>query len=63
MKISITFVVRDLVKIVKPTNIVCKKCVMTKLKKIYFPRKMFTTTKKLEIVHTNLSGPTKKRRV
>ena len=41
------FAVRDLPKIVKPTN------------KIYFPYKKFTTIVKLEIVHIDLSNPTK----
>ena len=34
---------------------------MAKKKKSYFPSKKFTTVVKLEIVHTNLSGPTKIR--
>ena len=45
----------------KPTKMVCKKCVMKTQREKYFPRKMFTTSMKLEIVHTNLSGPTKTR--
>ena len=32
---------------------------MTKQKKIYFPSKKFTSTEKLEIFHTDLSGPIK----
>lgn len=51
----------DFPKIMKPTNIVCKECVRAKKKKSYVPSKKFTTTKKLEIVHTYLSGPTKTR--
>ena len=38
----------------------CKDCVMAKNKKVSFPRNKFTTTMKLEIVHTDLSGPIKK---
>ena len=34
---------------------------MTKKKKISFPGKKFEISTKLEILHTNLSGPTKKR--
>ena len=45
----------------KPTNVVCKECIMAKQKKVSFPSKKFTTTEKLEIVHTNLSDPTKTR--
>ena len=61
MKASNAFVVRDLPKIVKPTNVVCKECVIAKQKKSFFPSKEFSNTTKLEIVHTNLSGPTKTR--
>lgn len=57
-----TFFVRDLPKIVKPTNVVYNECVMAKQKKVSFPRKKFTTIEKLEIVPTYLSGPTRKRR-
>ena len=53
------FAVRDLPKIVKPTNTICKQCVLAKHNKTSFPSKKFTTTTKLEIVHTYLSGPTK----
>ena len=55
------FVVRDLLKIIKPTNTICKECVLAKHKKTTFPNKKFTITTKLEIVHTNLNGPTKIR--
>ena len=55
------FVVRDLSKIVKPTNTIDKECVLAKHNRTYFPRKRFTTTAKLEIVHTDLNGPTKTR--
>lgn len=34
---------------------------MTKQKKSYFLRKLFTTSMKLKIVHTNLSGSTRIR--
>ena len=61
VKIGSTFVVRDLPKITKPTNVVCKECIMDKQKKVSFPSKKFTTIEKLEIVHTNLSGPSRTR--
>ena len=61
MKAGSTFAIRDLPKIVKPTNVVCKEYVMDKKEKVYFPSKKFTTTTKLEIVHTYLSGPTRTR--
>ena len=59
VKTSNMFAVRDLAKIVKPTNTICKECVLAKHNRASFPSKKFTTTKKLEIVHTDLSGPTK----
>ena len=54
-------VVRDLCKIVKPTNTIYKECVLANHNKTSFPSKKFTTIEKLEIVHTDLSGPTKTR--
>ena len=55
------FFVKDLPKIVKPTNIIYKECVLAKHNKNSFPSKKSTTIVKLEIVHTNLNGPTKTR--
>ena len=51
VKASSTLRVRDLPKIVKPTNIVYKEYVMAKHKKIYFPSNKFTTIEKLEFVY------------
>ena len=48
-------------KIVKPTNVVYKECILAKERKVSFPSKKFSTTEKLEIVHTNLSGPARTR--
>ena len=59
MRTSRVFSIRDLPKIVNPTNIICKKCVLAKHNKTSFPIKNFTTTTKLEIVHIGLSGPKK----
>ena len=61
VKVSNTFAVRDLPKIAKPTDIVCKKCILAKQKRVSFPSKKFMTTKKLEIVHIDLSGPSSTR--
>ena len=61
VKTSRTFNVRDLPKITKPTDIVCKECILAKQKRVSFPSKKFTTTEKLEIVHTDLSGPSRIR--
>ena len=59
VKTNSMFAMRDLSKIIKPTNTICMECIFAKNNKTYFPSKKFTTLKKLEIVHTDLSGPTK----
>ena len=61
VKTSSMFAVRDFPKIVKPTNIICKECILAKHNITSFPSKKFTSTVKLEIVHTDLSSPTKTR--
>ena len=61
VKASNTLVVRDLPKITKPTNIVCKECILAKQKNISFPIKQFGTTQKLELVHIDLSDPSRTR--
>ena len=62
VKTSSMFAVRDLPKIVKSTNIICKECVLETHNRISFLYKKFTTIAKLEIVHTDLSGPIKTKR-
>ena len=59
VKTSSMFAVRYLSKILKPTNTIFKECVLPKHNRASFPCKKFTTTKKLEILHTDLSSPTK----
>lgn len=59
MRTSRIFAIRDYFRIVKPTDTICKEYVMAKHKKTSFPNKKLTTTTKLEIVHTDLSCPTK----
>ena len=61
VRIGRMFPVKAFPKILKPTNTICKECVLAKHKKKSFPSKKFTTTVKLEIVHTNLNVPTKTR--
>ena len=43
VKVSTTFAVRDLLKIAKPTNMMCKECVLAKQKRRSFSSKTFTT--------------------
>ena len=37
----------------------CKECILAKQKKVSFPIKKFTTSYKLGIIHTDLSGPSR----
>jgi transposase InsO family protein len=46
------------VQITKPTNTLCKHCQQGKQTKTRFKSKEYSTTRPLEIVHTNLVGPT-----
>ena len=52
---------RDLPKLTKPSNIMCQECILAKQKKVSFPSKKFGTIEKLELVDTNLSGPSRTR--
>ena len=61
VKASRTFVVRDFPKITKPIDIVCKECISAKQKRVSFPSKKFKTIENLEIVHIDLSGPSRTR--
>ena len=61
MKASRTFAIRNLPKIAKPTDIVCMECLLAKEKKVSFPSKKFGTTEKMELVHIDLSGPSRTR--
>ena len=58
MRTSRIFSIRDFPKIVKPTNTICKECVLEKHNKNSFPSNQFTYIGKLEIIHTYISGPT-----
>lgn len=53
------FSVRYFPKITKPTNTIYKEYILAKHIKTSFPCKKFTTTEKLEIVHTDLNSPMK----
>lgn len=55
-KICSTQAVRDLPKIVKLANPVCKKCQLGKQKIIYFKRKQYRSDGLLDLVHTDLFG-------
>jgi hypothetical protein len=58
IKVSKREAVREMPQITKPTNILCKHFQQGKKTKIRFKSKEYSTTKPLEIVHTDLVGPT-----
>ena len=58
VKVSKREVVREMPQITKPNNTLCKHCQQGKKTKTRFKSKEYSTTRPLEIVHTNLVGPT-----
>jgi transposase InsO family protein len=58
VKVSKREAVREMPHIMKPTNTLCKHCQQGKQTKTRFKSKEYSTTKPLEIVHTDLVGPT-----
>jgi hypothetical protein len=58
VKVSKREAVREMSQITKPTNTLCKHCQQGKQTKTMFKSKKYSTTRPLEIVHTNLVGPT-----
>ena len=59
LKISKKEAVRDLPKIVKPLNSICKHCQHGKQTRSSFKTKEHMTSRPLEIMHTNLYGSTR----
>jgi hypothetical protein len=57
VKINRKEVVREMPEISKPTNTMCKHCQHGKQTRVEFRTKEYSTTKPLEIVHTDLCGP------
>jgi transposase InsO family protein len=57
-KVSKREAIREIPQITKPTNTVCKHCQQGKKTKTRFKSKEFSTKRPLEIVHTDLVGPT-----
>jgi transposase InsO family protein len=58
LKVRKREVVREMPQITKPINNLCKHCQQGKQTKTRFKSKEYSTTKPLEIVHTDLVGPT-----
>jgi hypothetical protein len=52
---------REMLEITKATNTMCKHCEHGKQTKVEFKAKEYSTKKTLEIVHTNLCGPMRKK--
>jgi transposase InsO family protein len=58
VKVNKREAVREMPQITKPTNTLCKHCQQGKQTKTRFKSKEYSTTRPLEIVHTDLVGPT-----
>jgi hypothetical protein len=58
VKVKKNEAVREMPQITKPTNTLCKHCQQGKQTKTKFKSKEYSTTRPLEIVHTDLVGPT-----
>jgi hypothetical protein len=58
VKVNKREAVREMPQITKPTNTLCKHCQQRKQTKTRFKSKEYSTTRSLEIVHTDLVGPT-----
>jgi hypothetical protein len=50
---------RDIPKVIKPSDSICKHCQIGKQARVRFKTKENSTTKPLEIIHTDLRGPTR----
>jgi hypothetical protein len=61
VKVSKREAVTEMPQITKPTNTLCKHCQQGKQTKTKFKSKEYPTTRPLEIVHTDLVGPTTKK--
>ena len=54
-------VVRDLPNITLPENITCKSCQFDNQTKVQFNAKEGSSSKPLELIHTDICGPVKKK--
>jgi hypothetical protein len=51
--------IRDLLKVIKPSNSICKHGQIEKKTRVRFKTKEDSTTKEIEIIHADLCGPTR----
>ena len=63
VKVSKLGVVRNLPKITKPSNPICRHCQLGKQTRIRFKKKEHSTSKPLELLQTHLYGPTRTKRL
>ena len=61
VKISKIAKVRGLPRLAKPNSTICKSCQFRKQTRVHFKSKELTTSRPLELVHTNVCGPTRKQ--
>jgi hypothetical protein len=54
--------VRDLQKLIKPSDLICKHCQIGKKTRVRFKTKVNYTTNPLDLIHTYLCGPTRMKR-
>jgi hypothetical protein len=59
IKISRKEAVKEMYKIPKPVNTLCENCLQGKQTRTKFKSKEYSTKKPLDIVHTDLCGPTR----
>ena len=59
VKVSKLGAVRNLPQITKPSNPICRHCQLGKQTRIWFKTKEHSTSKPLELVHTDLCGPSR----
>jgi hypothetical protein len=53
----------DLPKVINPSDSICKHCQIGKQTRVSFKTKEDSTRKPLEIIHTDLCGPTKTKSI
>lgn len=56
IKISSSQIVRDVPKLMKPTNTICKECQLQKKTRVNFKSKKHFSSGLLDLVHTNFCG-------
>ena len=59
VKVSNLGVVRNLPNITKPSNPICRYCQLGKKTRVRFKTKEHSTSKPLDMAHTDLCGPTR----